>query len=182
MIADVGQPDFETRVAILKQKCTEKNFEMENNVVETVANSVQRNIRELEGALNKIIAYTQLKNTSPTEELVKSLLSNMEVSGITKSTTPQEVLHNVSEFYNVSLEDIAGKSREKKLSVPRQIAMFLMRDELKMSYPAIGNELGGRDHTTAMHAHTKISNDIEKDPKLKQEIELIKQRLYINNV
>jgi len=182
MIADVGQPDFETRVAILKQKCTEKNFEMENNVVETVANSVQRNIRELEGALNKIIAYTQLKNTSPTEELVKSLLSNMEVSGITKSTTAQEVLHNVSDFYNVSLEDIAGKSREKRLSVPRQIAMFLMRSELKMSYPAIGDELGGRDHTTAMHAHTKISNEIERDPKLKQEIELIKQRLYINNI
>ena len=95
-----------------------------------------------------------------------------------KSTTPRELIAEVARFYDIGIDDIQGKSREKKLSFPRQIIMYLLRHELKLSYPAIGNELGGRDHTTAMHAHTKISNEIENDPKLKQEIEMIKQRLY----
>ena len=181
MIADVAPPDFETRVAILEKKCQEKKFFLDQKIINTIATSVQRNIRELEGVLNKIIAYHQLKNTQPTEESVKSLLSNLETSGMTKSVTPAQVLQSVAEFYNLSTEDIVGKNREKRLSVPRQIIMYLLREELKMSYPAIGEELGGRDHTTAMHAHTKIQNDLQ-DIKLKQEIELIKQRIYINNI
>jgi chromosomal replication initiator protein len=88
----------------------------------------------------------------------------------------------VADFYDVGVDDIVGKSREKRLANPRQIIMYLLREELKMSYPAIGSELGGRDHTTAMHAHTKIQTDIENDLKLKQEIEGIKQRLYANNI
>jgi len=182
MIVDVAPPDFETRVAILQKKCAEKKFLLEENVLQTVATSVQRNIRELEGALNKIIAYHELKNINPTEESVKLLLTNLESSGITKSVTPNQILSGVAEFYNLNKEEIIGKSREKRLSVPRQIIMYLMREELKMSYPAIGEELGGRDHTTAMHAHTKISNEVENDIRLKQEIEMIKQRLYINNI
>jgi len=182
MIVDVAPPDFETRVAILQKKCAEKKFNLEENVLQTIATSVQRNIRELEGALNKIIAYHELKNIEPTGESVKSLLSNLETSGMTRSVTPAQILEGVVEFYNLNKEDVVGKSREKRLSVPRQIIMYLMREELKMSYPAIGEELGGRDHTTAMHAHTKISNEIETDVRLKQEMEMVKQRLYVNNV
>ncbi|MCX6779655.1 MAG: chromosomal replication initiator protein DnaA [Candidatus Magasanikbacteria bacterium] len=156
MIVDVTAPDFETRAAILDKKCHEKNFPLETKILHTVATIVQSNIRELEGALNKIIAYHQLKNMVPTQESVKSLLS--------------------------SFEDVCGKSREKKLSFPRQVIMYLLRNDLKMSFPAIGDELGGRDHTTAMHANEKISKEVENELKLKQEVELIRQRLYINNI
>ena len=109
-------------------------------------------------------------------------MSSIEASGLTRSVTPTQLLETVTEFYNLVPDDVIGKSREKRLSSPRQVIMYLMRKELSMSYPAIGDELGGRDHTTAMHAHTKIQNLVESDAKLKQEIELIKQRLYINNI
>lgn len=181
MIVDVAMPDFETRVAILQKKCAEKNFILSEKIIQIVAAAIQTNIRELEGTLNKIIAFHQLKNIEPTEESVKTLISNNETSALRRSLTPQKLLDTVAEFYNLPVDDILGKNREKKLSLPRQITMYLMREDLKMSYPAIGEELGGRDHTTAMHAHTKIRNDIENDMKLRQETELIKQKLYLTN-
>ncbi len=180
MIVDVAPPDLETRIAILQKKCVEKNFPLNQEILQLVATTIHRNIRELEGALNKIIALHQLKNMEPTVESVKSLLANTEVRSTYKSITPQQIIEAASEFFTINIADLLGQSREKKFSYPRQIIMHLMRKELNMSYPAIGNELGGRDHTTAMHADNKISNDIERDSKLKQEIELIKQKLYIN--
>ncbi len=182
MIVDVAPPDYETRVAILQKKCAEKGFNLEQKSIEAIASAVQTNIRELEGSLNKIIAYHQLKNIGPTPETIKSLLSSAESAGMKHSVTPKQLIDAVSDFYSIAADDILGKSREKKLSAPRQIIMYLMREDLKMSYPAIGEELGGRDHTTAMHAHTKVRSDIENDPKLRQEIDNIKQKLYINNV
>mgnify|MGYP000877104846 CR=1 FL=1 len=178
MIADISSPDFETRVAILKKKCEEKNFELTEKSLFLIASTVQSNIRELEGALNKIIVYHQLKNMSPTPESIKSILSSVEASQGQKMVTPQQLTQIISDFYNVAVDDILGKSREKKLSFPRQIIMYVLREDLKMSYPSIGEELGGRDHTTAMHAHEKIKTEIEKDMKLRQEIELIKQKIY----
>lgn len=182
MIADITMPDFETRVAILQKKCGEKNFELAEKILHTIAATIQSNIRELEGSLNKIIVYHQLKNTSPTVESVKSLLSSIEASSMKQSLTPKQLIDTVGQFYNIAFDNLINKSREKKISYPRQIIMYLLREELKMSYPAIGDELGGRDHTTAMHAYEKIHTESDNDPKLKQEIELIKQRLYINNV
>jgi len=183
MIADVAAPDFETRVAILEKKCIEKSFSLSMENIQTIATIVQNNIRELEGALNKIIAYHHLKNLVPTKDTIKNLLAGlMETVSARRCLTYGQLIEIVSQFYNITNEDILGKSREKKLSFPRQIIMYLMREELKMSYPSIGDELGGRDHTTAMHAHTKIASEIENDLKLKQEIEAIKQRMYINNV
>jgi len=182
MIADITMPDFETRVAILQKKCGEKNFELPEKILHTIAATIQSNIRELEGSLNKIIVYHQLKNTAPTVESVKSLLSSIEASSMKQSLTSKQLIDTVGQFYNIAYDNLINKSREKKISYPRQIIMYLLREELKMSYPAIGDELGGRDHTTAMHAYEKIHNESDNDPKLKQEIELIKQRLYINNV
>lgn len=182
MIADISAPDFETRIAILQAKAQEKHAAFDEDIMHLIAATVQSNIRELEGALNKIIAFHQLKNTKPTKESVKSILSSFEAQSMKKSLTPRELLTTVGEFYDVAMDDMLGKSREKRLAYPRQVIMFLLREELKMSYPAIGNELGGRDHTTAMHAHTKIASHLEDDMKLRQEIELIKQRLYINNI
>lgn len=182
MIVDVTAPDFETRAAILDKKCQEKNFPMDIKIIHTVATIVQSNIRELEGALNKIMAYHQLKNMVPTHESVKSLLSSFDSSSARRSVTSTQLIETVCGFYNVSTENVCGKSREKKLSFPRQVIMYLLRNDLKMSFPAIGDELGGRDHTTAMHANEKISKEVENELKLKQEVELIRQRLYINNI
>lgn len=178
MIADISPPDMETRIAILQTKCQEKNFHLSVDLVQLVVEAVQSNIRELEGALNKIIAFHQLKNTEPSKETIRSILSTFENKNIKKTRTPKEIISEVAHYYDINIEDILGKSREKKLSFPRQIIMYIFRNELKMSYPAIGAELGGRDHTTAMHAHTKISTEIENDPKLKQDVEMIKQKLY----
>lgn len=182
MIADVGAPDFETRVAILEKKCAEKKFLLDLKILQTIATIIQRNIRELEGALNKIIVYHQLKNTEPSIESIKELLSSMESAMMRRSLTPRFLIEVTTEFYGIAPDSILGKSREKKLSFPRQVVMFLLREELKMSFPNIGEEMGGRDHTTAMHAHGKIMKEVENDLKLKQELELIKQRLYINNI
>jgi len=182
MIVDVATPDLETRAAILQSKAQKNNFAIEPELINMIATTVQSNIRELEGALNKVIAYHQLKNITPSKESIKSILSSFESQSLKRSLTPKDLITTVSEFYDVAIDDIIGKSREKRLANPRQIIMYLLREELKMSYPAIGSELGGRDHTTAMHAHTKIGTDIENDPKLKQEIKSIKERLYINNV
>ncbi|MDD2758172.1 MAG: chromosomal replication initiator protein DnaA [Patescibacteria group bacterium] len=186
MIADITMPDFETRVAILEKKCNEKNFILpekdRNKVLQAIAATIQSNIRELEGSLNKIIVYHQLKNITPTVESVKSLLSSIEASSMKQSLTPKQLIETISQFYTLQMDALLNKSREKKVSYPRQIIMYLLREELKMSYPAIGDELGGRDHTTAMHAYEKIRKEVDNNPKLKQEIEMIKQRLYINNV
>lgn len=182
MIVDVAPPDLETRIAILQKKCVEKNITLSQDLLQLVAATVHRNIRELEGALNKIIAFHQLKNTDPTVESVKSLLASSEVRSAFKSITPQQIIETVGEFFSINTADLLGQSREKKFSYPRQIIMHLMRKELNMSYPSIGNELGGRDHTTAMHADNKINTDLEKDTKLKQEIDLLKQKLYTTNV
>src|SRR3989338_4085564 len=139
MIADVSPPDFETRTAILERKCAEKNFPLPAKILHTVATSVQSNIRELEGALNKIIAYHQLKNLVPTPESVKILLSSADGSSGRRSVTPRQLLEVVGQFYNLETDEILGKNREKKIAMPRQIIMYLMREELKMSYPAIGD-------------------------------------------
>lgn len=178
MIADIAAPDLETRVAILQTKCQEKNFALNQDILHIIATTIQSNIRELEGALNKIVAFHHLKNTEPTKETVKTILASFESQSMRKSVTPRELISAVAKFYDIDIEDLLGKGREKRISFPRQIIMFLMREELKLSYPAIGAELGGRDHTTAMHAHTKISTNIDEDLKLKQDIELIRQRLY----
>lgn len=182
MIADVSAPDFETRVAILDKKCGEKGYPLDQKILQGVAAIVQSNIRELEGALNKIMVFHQLKNIEPTMESVKTLLSANESASARRSLTPAKMIETIADIYNVSEEEVVGKSREKKIALPRQIIMFLLREELKLSYPAIGDELGGRDHTTAMHAHEKIRRELENNLKLKQDVEAIKQRLYINNV
>lgn len=182
MIADVSAPDFETRTAILEKKCQEKNFPLPIKILEVISTNIQSNIRELEGALNKIIVYHQLKNLVPTMESVKMLITN--VSGVSqrRSLTPRQLIDVVSQFYALDREELIGKNREKKVSMPRQVIMYLMREELKMSYPSIGEELGGRDHTTAMHAHEKVRLEVENDLKLKQDLELLRQRFYVNNI
>ncbi len=179
MIADVGQPDYETRIAILKAKCAEKNYPLTEDIVTAVANNIQSNVRELEGALNRIIAFHQLNNTNPTVESVKNILTSVSnYHNREEAITAKQIINTVSEFFEISNDNLLGSSRKKELVVPRQISMYLLREEAKCSYPTIGQELGGRDHTTAMHAYDKIKNSIDKDEKIRQDINLIRQRLY----
>lgn len=179
MIADVGQPDLETRIAILETKCAEKNIEMEREIIQFITLNVQNNVRELEGALNKILAYHQLNKTKLTLENVKKILFAIsESSKKSGAVSIRQLIETSAAFFNIALDDIFGQSREKRLAFPRQIIMFLLRDELGCSYPTIGHELGGRDHTTAMHACDKIEKLLEEDEKLRQNINLIKQRVY----
>lgn len=180
MIADVGHPDVETRMAILEIKCKEKNYPLEKEVLSFIASNIQNNIRELEGALNRLIAYHEFNNTKPTIETTKSVLNSLISSLTSKSITPKNIIEAVSNFYDIAIKDITGKGRKQELVKPRQIIMFLMREEANISYPTIGQELGGRDHTTAMHAYNKIVNEIKENERIKQEIESIKQILITN--
>lgn len=179
MMADVGSPDFETRVAILETKCREKNYPLENEVLHSIASIIQSNVRELEGALNKIIAFHQFKNICPTVETVQPMMVSFKPASSRKNISPRQLIQTVAGYFELEFDELLGKSREKRLAFPRQITMFIMREEMKMSYPTIGSELGGRDHTTAMHAYEKINNCLEEDEKLRHDIELIKQRLYV---
>jgi len=178
MMADISSPDYETRIAILETKCRERNYNLDAEIISFVADTVQSNVRELEGALNKIIAYHQFKNSRPTLEGAKQLLSSFGPANSQRNVTPKHLIQVVSTYFDVSIADILGHCREKRLAHPRQIVMYLMREDLRSSYPTIGNELGGRDHTTAMHAYSKISKDLPNNQKLQQDIDQIKQRLY----
>lgn len=179
MMVDISSPDLETRVAILESKCKEKSYELNRDILSYVASTVHSNVRELEGALNKIIAYHQFKNIKPTIESVREIISSFSASGNgKKNLTPKNLLDTVAAYYDIPVADLLGKCREKRLSFPRQIIMYLLREELSSSYPTIGRMMGGRDHTTAIHAYTKIQNDLREDDKLKHDLELIRQRLY----
>ncbi|MDZ7798840.1 MAG: chromosomal replication initiator protein DnaA [Patescibacteria group bacterium] len=178
MIADIGQPDLETRIAILEKKCKEKNYKLKPEIINYIASNIEKNIRELEGALNRIIAYHHLNNHEPTLESTKKLLSSVKANPKKGGLTSKNIINIVMKFYDISSDNLMGSSRKKELVYPRQIAMYLLREELKSSYPSIGEDLGGRDHTTAMHACHKIAKLIEEDEKTKQDITLIKQRLY----
>jgi chromosomal replication initiator protein len=143
-----------------------------------IADSIQNNIRELEGALNKIIAYHEFHNISPSLKTVKNILNDLTNNNQIKPIIPKDILEVVCQFYNISNKDLLGEKRKKELVLPRQVAIFLMREELNTSYPTIGEELGGRDHTTAMHSYKKINKEKEENEKLNQEISSIKQLLY----
>ncbi|MCK5084319.1 MAG: chromosomal replication initiator protein DnaA [Candidatus Pacebacteria bacterium] len=178
MIADVGSPDYETRFAILKAKVREKNFEIPDESLNYIALHIQKNIRELQGALNRVIAVCELDNSYPDIKKTTNTLANIISQPIKKATTPKDILKIVSNFYDVPVDSLIEKNRRKEIVKPRQIAMYLMRTEIKSSFPSIGNCIGGRDHTTAMHAYEKISREIENDKVVEQEIHLIIERLY----
>lgn len=177
MIADISYPDYETRMAILKTKCQERKINFSEEVLDYIASNIQKNIRELEGALTRLSAYQKLNNQMPDVEIVKSLLQNLILSP-KKLITPKKIIKMVAEFYDLKEKEILSPSRKREIVRPRQIAMYLLREELKNSYPFIGRKLGGRDHTTAIHAYEKIIKEIKKDENLAGEINLIKQRIF----
>lgn len=178
MIVDVGLPDYETRVAILTSKALEKNLNLDDNVISFIASNIQSNIRELEGALNRVMIECQLKNIEPNIANTTNILASLTNTKISKIMTSDEIMQTISDFYNVSIAELLQKGRKKEIVYPRQIAIYLMRYELKYSYPTIGEKLGGRDHTTIMYTCDKIKKEMEKNENLRQEINIIREKLY----
>lgn len=177
MIADIGIPEYETRLAILSLKAKEKSFEIDEESLAYIASSIQKNIRELEGALNRIIAFGQIYNKTPTLKEIKQLLGTY-VNAPYRKPTPQVVIKSVADFYRIPQTDLVKRSRRKEVVRPRQIAMFLLREEVKYSFPEIGAKLGGRDHSTVIHACTKIKDEELNNDTTRQELNLIKERIY----
>lgn len=177
MIGDISYPDYETRIAILKTKSQERGVNFSDEVLDYIAVNIQKNIRELEGALNRLIAYQKINNQPPNLEIAKSLLKTLFLSP-NKVANYKKIIQVVAEFYDLKEKDLLSSSRKKEIVEPRQVAMFLLRELLKSSYPFIGRKLGGKDHTTAIHACGKIVKEIENNENLNNEIDLIKQRIF----
>lgn len=180
MTADISKADFETRVAILQAKAREKNYPLTTEILHAIAGAIQSNIRELEGALNKIVAYHQFKNLLPSLQTIQPILQSFSPTLTKRTITPRVLLETVTEYFEISMDEILGKSRERRLAFPRQIAMYLLREEAKCSYPSIGDQVGGRDHTTAMHACEKISGLLKQDEQLKRDLTFIREKIYSN--
>lgn len=178
MIADIGKPDLETRMAILKTKSAEKNFYLDEEALRFIAENVKNNIRELEGALNRIVADCEFNNKLPTLKFVQQALGEIISAGKKKGIQPQHVIEAVSQYFNIPIKELIEKGRKKEISYARQIAMYIMRTELSASYPGIGAQFGGRDHTTAMHAYEKVSKDLENNEKVREDINILKEKIY----
>ncbi|MFZ5353897.1 MAG: chromosomal replication initiator protein DnaA [Bacillota bacterium] len=176
LIADIQPPDLETRIAILKKKAKVENLSISDNVMLLIAKKIQSNIRELEGALIRIVAYSSLTNGEINEDLANEALKDIIFNSKPKIVTPNVIKEIVGNYYNLKIEDFNAKKRNKSIAYPRQIAMFLCRELTDLSLPKIGEEFG-RDHTTIMHAHEKISSDLNIDPNLKSIIEEIKNKI-----
>ncbi len=179
MIADVKKPDYETRLAILEQKAALKSIHIDREALEFIAKNVQNNVRELEGALNRVVAYCELHNQQATLDYTRKVLSDLLDQSQRKTVGTKQIIEAISAYYNLSSEDICGKSRKKEIVKPRQVAMYLLRKESSMSFPSIGEFFGGRDHTTAMHACEKIEKLLEHNEELVQDINFLKERLYV---
>ena len=177
MMADVGYPDYETRLAILKTKAIKKQIILSNDVFEYIASNFQKNVRELEGALNKVIIQAKILNKTINIDDVKKALLTV-INPPKRNINIKQIIQVVSDFYDVNEKQLFLKTRKQEIVKPRQIIMFLLREELKFSYPQIGTKIGGRDHTTVMHACDKIEETIKKDNILADEINLIRQSLY----
>lgn len=177
MIADISYPDLETRMAILKIKAEEKKIVLPDDILNYIANNIQKNIRELEGALNRVIASMKISNTQIDLEQVAKILNNI-ITSPKKITNYKNIIQVVAEFYDVATNDLMNRCRKKEVVYPRQVAMYLIREELKKSFPFIGEKLGGRDHTTVMYACDKLNKEVENNELLQQELSLIRERIY----
>lgn len=177
LIADIQAPDFETRMAILKKKAELESLNIPNDVMQYVANNIKSNIRELEGAINKIIAYSTLVHKDLTKDLAEDALKDLITPEKQKEITPEFILEVVSEHYNLNPADIISKKRPREIAFPRQIVMYLCRTLTDLSLPKIGSKLGKRDHTTIIHGYDKICKDIEKDNALKNTIEILTKKI-----
>jgi chromosomal replication initiator protein len=179
LITDITPPDLETRIAILRKKAKAEALDIPNEVMLYIANQIDSNIRELEGALIRVVAYSSLINKDINAALAAEALKDIIPSSKPRVVTIHDIQRVVGEHYNVKLEDFKAKKRTKSVAFPRQIAMYLSRELTDFSLPKIGEEFGGRDHTTVIHAHEKISNLLQTDSELQSQIKSIHELLKV---
>lgn len=173
---DMQTPDFETRCAIIQTKALDHDLELPVDVIEYLATANQSNIRELEGSLNQLLAWCEMRDLEPTLAIATSLFGTGK--GRPKHISAKQVIERTARHFQIGLEDILGPKRDKDIVVPRQIAMYMLRSELHLSFPKIARELGRKDHTTAMHSIEKIQQEIDIDEDLRSAINSIKEHLY----
>lgn len=180
LMVDVQPPDLETRIAILQQKGEESGLPVPREVLDYVAQKVRSNIRELEGTLTRIIAHARLLDVPITLGLATEAMNDPQLNAKRKLITLPRILETVARFYNVSEKDLKGKSRTKEIVIPRQVAMYVMREETDRPLADIGESLGGRDHSTVMHGVEKVVQEIERNADRRQEVLAIREQLYID--
>jgi chromosomal replication initiator protein len=176
LAADIQPPDFETRMAILHSKAERAGYNIPDEIIALIGRKFQSNIRELEGALTRVVAYADLRNMQIDHELIDAALADLLPQR--KDIHPDQIIDAVAHAYNVPIERLLGRERSQSVARPRQIAMYLIREETNTSLPQIGDALGGRDHTTVMYGHEKISDLLERDDKLRRQVLDIKGKLY----
>jgi len=179
LIVDIQPPDFETRLAILQAKASRRPIHIPNDVLTYIATQIERNIRELEGALNRILAVSKLTGQPLTTEVARNALADLLPNRPDISNS--EIITTVAHYYGLTADDLCGPRRSQRISVPRQIAMYLMREETDASLPQIGAHLGGRDHTTVIYGYERIRARLEGDDQLRREILALKTQLYGQN-
>ena len=178
MTIDVQMPDYETRCAIVTAKASLSNVELSADVIEYLATNFKTNIRELEGALNQLLAYAEMQNITPDAETAEGLLGNIKRSR-PQHITAKQIIDKTARHFGVEVKDVCSPKRDKYIMQPRQIAMYLLRSELKMSFPKIAQELGRKDHTTAIHSVDKISKEMLISVNIREQINDIRDKLYV---
>jgi chromosomal replication initiator protein len=178
LIADLTPPDLETRIAILRSKAEDQLNLIPAEVIEFIARKVVSNVRELEGALNRVVAYASMSGMPINNELASAVLSNVMYNPKKRSITPQRIVRAVADYYGVNLDQLRSSKRDKAIVVPRQIAMYLIREETDISLLRIGAELGGRDHSTVLHAYDKIARELAENDEMRREVSAVREMIY----
>ena len=181
LLADISSPDYETRVAILRKKEEMDGYNIDDEIIEYIAKNIKSNIRELEGSLNKIIAYANLEKREITMGLAEEVLKDIISPNEKKIITPEYIISTVAEHFNVTPEEIAGTKRNSKVVHPRQIAMYLCRELTDVPLKSIGKCLGNRDHTTIMHGCEKIEQELQTSENTQNSVEILKKKLQPGN-
>ena len=177
LTVDIQQPDYETRMAILRKKEELEGYNIDNEVIKYIASNIKSNIRELEGALTKIVALSKLNNREINIELAEEALKDLISPNAVKEVTPQLILNVVAEHFGINTLDIIGQKRSKELVFPRQIVMYLCGDMTTESLQNIGKALGGRDHTTIIHGTKKIADRLKTDENLQNTVDILKKKI-----
>ncbi len=177
LIADIQAPDYETRMAILKKNISNYGIEIDEEILKYIATNIKSNIRELEGALRKVMASSKLNNTELSMEVAEDALKDIIYPEAPKEVTPDLIINIVAEHFGVSVADIKSSKRNSEFVLPRQIFMFLCREMIDIPFTSIGNILGKKDHSTIMHGVTKIKNEINKNDDIKNKVEIIKKKI-----
>lgn len=177
MSIDIQMPDFETRCAIIEAKAALSGVELDHDTIEYLANNIKTNIRELEGALNQLLAYAEMRQVTPDISTAEGLLGNVRRTR-PQHVTAKQIIDRTAKYFSLTSVEICSEKRDKHIVTPRQIAMYLLRSELHLSFPKIASELGRKDHTTAIHSVEKIEKSIKLDFVVREQVAEIRERLY----